>query len=124
MSSYVLAEPRVGSSAGLGATAVSRGNETLDKRGSIVRGTRRFDEDEVSLLRGYGAMLNTSWNDKHFPRTESNTAIAHFDGDDALEDEEEIVCVFMLVPGVRTQGFGNHDFIAIEARNRCRLPWF
>ena len=104
--------------------AALRGIETLDKRGSTFRGARRFDEYEVSLLSGYWAMLNTSWNDEHFSRAEANTPIAHFDRDGALEYQEKIVCVFMLVPGVRAHGFGNHDFVAIEARNRCGLPWF
>ena len=101
-----------------------RGIETLDKRGSIFRGTWRLDEYEVSLLSGYRAMLNAAWNDEHFSRAEVNTAIAHFDRDVALEYQEEVVCVFMLVPSVRAHGFGNHDFVAIETRNRCRLPWF
>lgn len=109
---------------GLGVMAALRGIETLDKRGSIVRGTRWFYENEVSLLSGYWAMLNTSWDDEHLSRAEVNTAIAHFDRDVALEYQEEVVCVFMLVPSVRAHGFGNHNFIAIEARNRCGLPWF
>ena len=100
------------------------GNENSDKRSSILRSTRRFDEYEVSLLSGYWAMLNASWNDEHLSRAETNTAIAHFNGDIALEYQEEVVRVFMLVPGVRPHGFGNHDFVAVEARHRCGLPRF
>lgn len=109
---------------GLGVMVALRGIETLDKRGSIFRSTRRFDEYEVSLFSGDWAMLNTSRNDEHFSRAEANTAISHFDRDSALEYQEEIVCVFMLVPSVRAHGFGNHDFVAIETRNRRGLPWF
>jgi len=101
-----------------------RGIETLDKRGSSFRCIGRFDEYEVSLLSGYWAMLNTPWNDEHFSRAEVDTAISHFDRDVALEYQEEVVCVFMLVPSVRAHGLGNHDIVAIEARNRCGLPWF
>ena len=101
-----------------------RGIEILDKCGSFFRSTRRFDEYEVSLLSGYGSMLNTAWNDEHFSWAEVNTAISHFDRDVALEYQEEVVCFFMLVPSVRALSFGNHDFVAIEARNRCWLPWF
>lgn len=109
---------------GLGVMAVLRGIETLDKRSSVFRSTRRFDEYEVSLLSGDWPMLDASWNDEHFSRTEANTVISHFDRDVALEYQEEIVCVFMLVPSVRAHGFGNHDFVAIEPRNRSGLPWF
>lgn len=98
--------------------------EALDKRGAVLRSVRRFEEDEVSLLGGYWAMLNTSWNDEHFSWAEAHTAIAHFDCDAALEYKEEIICVFMLMPSVRTYGFGNHDFIPVESRNRFRLPGF
>jgi hypothetical protein len=108
----------------LGITVALRGIETLDKRGSIFRGTWWLYEYEVSLLSGYRAVLNTARNDEHFSRAEVNTAIAHFDRDVALEYQEEVVCVFMLVPSVRSHSFGDHDFVAIEARNRCGLPWF
>ena len=96
----------------------------LDKCGSFFRSTCWFNEYEMSLLRGYGAMLNTSRNDEHFSGAQANTAIAHFYRDVALEYQEEVVCVFMLVPRVRARGFRHHHFIAIEARNRCRLPRF
>jgi hypothetical protein len=69
----------VRSSEGLGVMPARRGIEALDKRGSVVCGTWRLDEYEVSLLSGYWAMLNASRNDEQFPRAEANTAIAHFD---------------------------------------------
>ena len=99
-----------------------RGIEALDECGPIIRGTEWFNQYEVSLLCGYRAMLNTAWNDEHFSRSKVNIAIAHLDGDVALEYQEEVVCFFVLMPIVRANSFGNHDFIAIEACNRCWLP--
>ncbi len=64
--------------------AVMRIIEPLDKGGAIFRGTWWFDKHEVSLVSGYWAMLNTSWNDEHFSRAEADTAITHFDCDAAL----------------------------------------
>lgn len=72
----------------------------LDVCGSIFRGARRFYEYEVSLLSGNRAMLNTSWNNEHFSWAKAHFAISHFDCETALEDEKEIVGIFVFMPRI------------------------
>ena len=86
-----------------------------------IRCTRRLDQQKMRLFFSDGAMLDTLWNDEHLARTEGDVAVAHADGDAALEHKEEVVGVVVSVPNELTLDLDDHEVVTIELADHAWL---
>ena len=68
----------------------------------------------MGLLFGDRTMLDALWDDEHLTGDKVNIAIPQLDRKLALQDEEEIVRVVVLVPSERTLDLNDHEIVAIE----------
>jgi hypothetical protein len=68
-----------------------------------VDGARGFDEQDVGLLVGLGAVLDAAGDDEQLAGAELDIAVAKLDGEPAAEDQEEVVGVVVLVPDELTE---------------------
>ena len=68
----------------------------------------------MGLLFRDRTMLDALWHDEHLSGTKVNIAIPQLDRKLALQDEEEIVRVVVLVPSERNLDLNDHEIVAIE----------
>jgi hypothetical protein len=78
----------------------------------------------VSLLLGKGAVLDTLWDDVHLSRTERDVALSHLDGELPLDDEEEVIGVFVPMPDELAFDLCEHEVVTVELTDDTRLPVF
>ena len=67
-----------------------------------IRRTFRFDQQHMRFVFGVGRVLDAFRHDEHFALLQRHVAVAEADDDLALQHQEEIVSVVVLVPGKLT----------------------
>src|SRR6202453_3322658 len=88
---------------------------------SCIWGPRRLDEQHVRLLISDRAMLHSARHDKDLSRAKNHIALSHLNCHSALQDEEKIVRIVVLVPGKWTVHFDDHQIVAIELTHGSRF---
>ncbi len=78
-----------------------------------VRRSRRFNQKKMDFFTGHGAVFDAFRDDIHFAGVQGDGFISQFDIKGALEDEEEIIGVFVAVPDEFTLGFHHHDIAVV-----------
>jgi|GEM_PF-380718 len=100
-------------------------NKLAGGRGLRIAGVwraGRLDQQHVHLLPRDGAMLDALRNDEQFTGPERDGTVAHLDIERALEDQEKVVGLVVLVPDERALHLHDHHVGIVELRDRSRRP--
>jgi hypothetical protein len=76
----------------------------------------------MHFFSGTRAVLDAARDNEHFAGAEGDDAVGELNVQRALEDEEEVVGVVMLVPDELALNFHDHDVEVIQLRDRARRP--
>jgi hypothetical protein len=90
-----------------------------------VAGVRRagwFNEQDVRFLFGHGAMFDVPGHYEHLAGAQGDAAVPHLNGQAALEYEEEVVGVVVLVPDKLAFDLDDHEVMPVELTDGSRLP--
>lgn len=68
------------------------------------------------------AVLCTLWHYEKLAWPQVYVAFVHADGDAALQNQKEVICVRVLMPVELTLDLDDHDVVAIERGDRSWLP--
>ena len=94
--------------------------EALFDRGQLasgiagVDGPGRLDQENFQAVTCTRAMRDSLRHDEQLTGAELNVAVPHLDDQPALEDQEELVGLSVLVPHELTIGLGDLDVVVIE----------
>jgi hypothetical protein len=83
---------------------------------------RWLDEQQMCLLFGDGAVLDTLGDHEQLTGAKGDIALAHTDGDATLENKEEVIGVVVRVPDERAFDLNDHEIVAIELADDTGLP--
>ena len=78
-----------------------------------VFGARGFDIKDVGFFLRYRAVLLTARDDKQLAGVKHYIPVAELDHQPALQHDEQLVLVFMIVPDKFTFYFGDLDVVAV-----------
>src|SRR5215212_1442326 len=107
------------------AFIVARLDDPPDRRRGRIAGVGRargLDEQEVDLLPRHGTMLDTFGHHEQLARSQMDLAVAQLDREMALEHEEEVVRVVVLVPDELALDLDHHHVMSVELGYRAGLP--
>lgn len=106
-----------------------RGSEPVEDGGGAfilkVAGIERagwLEQQHVNLFVCYGAVFDTAGNDEELALFEPDPAIAELHVEAALDDQEELVFMVMMVPHERTEEFDELDELAVQFSDDPGLP--
>ena len=74
-----------------------------------VRRSRRFNQKKMHFFTGHGAVFHAFGDNIHFAGAQGDGFISQFDIEGALEDEEEVIGIFVAMPDEFALGFHDHD---------------
>jgi hypothetical protein len=86
-----------------------------------------FDEGDPGLFGGAGIVAHSFGNDEDFAGLQGERAAVGFataDGEGAFEDEEELIFVFMGMPGELALNFGDFEVLIVNLGEDARAPEF
>src|SRR6266508_2754296 len=102
--------------------------EALFDRGQLAPGVAgvdrpgRLDQEKFQTVACARAMRDSLRHDEQLTGAELNVAVPHLDDQPALEDQEELVGISVLVPHELTVGLGDLDVVVIEAGDDLWAP--
>jgi hypothetical protein len=101
-SGWLLRRPRRPRSASAGRSlkeAGLRGHSATSITG--IDRIPRLDQQDLGLVRGVGAMLDSAWDDEDLAGAKLDVAVAQVDRQTAADDQKEVVGLVVLVPDER-----------------------
>src|SRR5262249_32662723 len=110
------------------APADSRLNPNVVLRRAIaafmagVENPARLDQQEFDLVLGIRLVLNAFRNDEHLSRRHAGRAIAEVDPQNALQHDERLVRILMVVPDEVAAEPDDLELVVIHFGNDLRLP--
>src|SRR5262249_46768095 len=84
--------------------------------------TARLDQQEFDLLLGIGLVLHAFGNDEHLSCRHADRAIAKVDPQDALQHDERLVRISMVVPNEVAVKSDDLELVVVHFGNDLRLP--
>jgi len=79
-------------------------------------------QHEMHFVTRHGPVLDALWYDDELTRTERDLAIAELDGEVALDHDEKLVFIFVLMPDELTLNLGQFDLAVVQIRHDFRIP--
>jgi Protein of unknown function (DUF1326) len=76
----------------------------------------------VTILSGQAGVLHPLGNDEDLAGTERDVSVMHANSDTALEDEEEVVRIVVLMPDKLALHLGHHHIVTVELPDDAGLP--
>jgi hypothetical protein len=73
-----------------------------------------LEQENMSLFVGNGAVLHPSGHNQELPLLEPDVPVAELHAEAAMEDEEQLVLGFVLVPEELAQELDELDLLAVE----------
>ena len=89
---------------------------------ACVRGSPRFDQDQLGLNDGKGLVLHSFWNDEHLSRLQVDRAISEVDSQMTVEDNEGLICIGVMVPNKVSLQPSDLELIVVHFRNHSGRP--
>jgi hypothetical protein len=86
-----------------------------------VRRSARLDQEDVRLLIGDRAVLDTARNDEDVALTELDVSVTQLDREPPLEDEKEVVRVGVRVPHELALDLPDLDLVVVVVADDPRL---
>lgn len=98
---------------------------SFDYQFAGVFGVDRFEQQHRCAVFGDGVVLDAFGDDEHlaFAKMDRIT-ISHLDGELTFEDKEELVFVFVAMPGELAFEFGEFDLLPVELPDDFGCPSF
>src|SRR5258706_14233240 len=100
--------------------------DTLRRRERVVHDVPgiarlgRFKDQDLGFLVGGRAMLDATGDDAVVARGQLDDAVAKLDPETTLPDQEELLAVFMAVPGKDASHLDDLEFLAVETVTHLR----
>jgi hypothetical protein len=69
-------------------------------------------------------VLHSPWDDEQLARIQLDVAVAQVDRQMAADDQEEVVCLVVLVPDKRTLDLDDLEFVVVDEANDAGLIWW
>jgi hypothetical protein len=87
----------------------------------VERG-RRLEEKDVNFVLGNGPMLRAAWHDDELALVHGDRAVPELHVERALDDEEELIFGFVLMPDERALELDELDVLAIQLADDLGVP--
>ena len=91
---------------------------------SGVEGRNGLEDQDMSLIRRDGFVLDTARNDEELSFFEIHDAVSHVNAELAFEDQEEFVFVLMVMPDELPRELHNLHMLAVELADDAWAPRF
>jgi hypothetical protein len=83
-----------------------------------------FEAEDFGFFIGAGSVFDAAWDYDAFAGIECDDVVSEFDAEASLEDEEEFVFVFMMVPGEFALHFDEFDLLIVQPCDHFWPPVF
>lgn len=87
-----------------------------------VHGRRGLEQQDVNFLFCDGPVLDATWHDQELSLLQPNLTIAEVHAEAAVDDEEQLVLMLVVMPDELALEFDQFDLLPVERTDNLRIP--
>jgi hypothetical protein len=87
-----------------------------------VNRTCRFNQQNMTFIRGHRSMLHAFWHNEHFTFIQAHVSIAELNLELTFQDNERFIGLRMVMPDKLSLNLCNLEVVLIHLRHDLRRP--